>query len=97
MRSNPLALTAAVVIVLGFTEANFDTRGGVRAQQIPPPEIVADQIRDQGFPCNKALTSERDPTYSKPDEPVWILVCDNATYRVRLIPGMAADIVRLDK
>ena len=96
MKSKLLIFAAVVALVLGFTEGYFDTRGAVRAQQIPPPEIIADQIRDQGFPCNKALTSERDPTYSKPDEPVWILKCDNASYRVRLIPGMAADIVRLD-
>jgi len=97
MRSKFLAVTAAVAIVQGFMEANFDTRGAVRAQAIPPPEIIADQIRDQGFSCNKALTAERDPKYSKPDEPVWILKCDNATYRVRLVPGVAADVVHLDK
>ena len=91
MRPKPLALTAAVVIVLGFTEGNF-----AGAQAVPPPEIIADQVRDQGFPCNKALTSERDSTHSKPDEPAWLLKCDNATYRVRFVPGMAANVVRLD-
>jgi hypothetical protein len=99
MRSKLLILTAAIAIVPGFMEADFDTLGAVRAdaEQIPPPEIIADQVRDQGFPCNKSLTAERDPTYSTPDEPVWILKCDNATYRVRLVPGMAADVVRLDR
>jgi hypothetical protein len=96
MRSKLQTLTAAVAIVQGFAWANLDTGGAVRAEEIPPPEIIADQIRDQGFPCNKALTSERDPTYSRPDEPVWILKCDNATYRVRFVPGMAANVVRLD-
>ena len=86
MRSKLLLLTATIVIVQG-----------VRAEVIPPVQIIADQVRDQGFPCNKSQTVERDPTYSRPDEPVWILKCDNATYRVRLIPGMAANIVRLDK
>jgi hypothetical protein len=97
MRSKLLILTVAIAIVQGFIQANFGTRGGVRAEEIPPAKIIADQIRDQGFSCNKSLTVERDSTYSRPDEPVWILKCDNATYRVRLIPGMAADVVRLDK
>ena len=97
MRFKFLLLTPAIVIVQGFAGANFDTRGGARAQEIPPAQIIADQVRDQGFPCNKSQTVERDPTYSRPDEPVWILKCDDATYRVRLIPGMAANIVRLDK
>ena len=97
MRFKLLAVTAAVEIVQGFMEANFDIRGAVRAQAIPPPEIIADQIRDRGFSCSKTLTAERDPKYSKPDEPVWVLICDNATYRVRLVPGMAADVVHLDK
>jgi hypothetical protein len=86
MRSKVLLVAAAIAIAQGL-----------RAEEIPPAQIIADQVRDQGFPCNKAPTVERDPTYSRPDEPVWILKCDNATYRVRLIPGMAADVVRLDK
>ncbi len=61
-----------------------------------PPEMIADQVRNQGFPCNKALTSERDSTYSRADEPAWILKCDNASYRVRFVPGKAATVVRLD-
>jgi hypothetical protein len=97
MRAKLLNLTVALAIIQGFAPANFETRGGVCAQEIPPTEIIADQVRDQGFSCNKALTIERDPTYSRPDEPVWILKCDNATYRVRMIPGMAANVARLDK
>ena len=85
MRSKLLLLTATIAIVQG-----------VRAEEIPPVQIIADQVRDQGFPCSKSLTVERDPTYSRPDEPVWILKCDNATYRVRLVPGMAAKVERLD-
>jgi len=62
---------------------------------MPASEIIADQIRDQGYACHEP-PSAGDPAYSNPDEPVWILDCDNATYRVRLIPGMAADVERLD-
>jgi len=50
----------------------------------------------QGYECNEARGVERDSAYSRPDEPVWILKCDNASYRVRLVPGMAAKAERLD-
>jgi hypothetical protein len=96
MKSELLILGAGVALLEGVTRANFDARGGVRAQEMPASEIIADQIRDQGYACKESLSAERDPAYSRPDEPVWILECDNATYRVRLIPGMAADVERLD-
>ena len=85
MRLKFLLLTAAVAL-----------GGGVRAQETPPSKIVADQVRGQGYACSEARSVERDPTYSRPDEPVWILKCDNASYRVRLVPGMAAKVERLD-
>ncbi len=96
MRSRFLALIAAVALLEGLTRAGFEAGSGARAQEMPAAEIIADQVRDQGYACNEALTVERDPTYSRPDEPVWILACDNATYRVRLVPDMAADVERLD-
>ena len=59
-------------------------------------EIIADQIRSQGFTCDKPVSATRDPERSKPDEAVWILKCEKTTYRVRLIPDMAADVVPLN-
>jgi hypothetical protein len=58
-------------------------------------EIIAVQIRDQGYACDKALSAERDEMLSTPDEAVWTLRCENATYRVKLIPDMAAKVERL--
>ena len=54
-------------------------------------------MRDQGYSCHEALTAEQDLAYSRPDEAAWILECDNATYRVRLVPGLAADVERRDE
>jgi hypothetical protein len=34
---------------------------------------------------------------SKPDEDVWLLQCEDASYRVRLIADMAAKVERIDK
>jgi hypothetical protein len=53
-----------------------------------PAEIIAAQIRDQGYACDKAIRAKRDG--ERLDDAVWILKCQNATHRVRLIPDMAA-------
>jgi hypothetical protein len=62
------------------------------AAQETPPEIIAAHIRQQGYACEKALSAQRDPKASKADEPMWTLRCSNASYRVRLIPDMAAKV-----
>lgn len=62
------------------------------AAQETPPEIIAAHIRQQGYACEKALSAQRNQKESKADEPMWTLRCSNATYRVRLIPDMAAKV-----
>jgi hypothetical protein len=37
----------------------------------------------------------RDAKRSKPDHDVWILTCENATYRVSRYPDLAAKIERV--
>jgi hypothetical protein len=61
-----------------------------------PPEVLAVQIRSQGFACEKPLSAARDKGVSRPDQAVWILKCQNVTYRVQLNPGMAARVQRLN-
>ena len=73
---------SAISLLLSF----FPAQG---AEEMPA-EIIAVQIRDQGYACDKALSAEREPSESY--DAVWILKCDNATYRVRLIPDMAAKV-----
>ena len=65
-----------------------------QAAEEMPAEIIAAQIRDQGYSCDKALSAERDGERS--DDAVWILKCENGKYRVRLVPDMAAHVERLD-
>lgn len=79
-----IALTSLLVVSLA------------QAQEEMPAEIIAVQIRDQGYACTKAVSAKRDEKLSKPDEAAWILKCENASYRVRLIPDMAAKVERLD-
>lgn len=57
--------------------------------------IVADQIRDQGYKCDSPSGAVRDTAVSKPDEAVWLLTCEDASYRVHLVPDMAARVERL--
>jgi hypothetical protein len=67
-----------------------------QAQVETPAEIIAVQIREQGYACDKAMSAKRDEKLSTPDEAAWVLKCENASYRVRLIPDMAAKVERLD-
>lgn len=57
--------------------------------------VTSDAVRAQGFPCAKALSAERDATESRPDEPVWILVCSDGRYRLRFMGDTRPRIERL--
>jgi hypothetical protein len=61
-----------------------------------PTNILAAQLRDQGYECNRPKSAERDVQASKPDEQVWIVQCENAKYRMRLDPDMAATVERIN-
>jgi hypothetical protein len=65
------------------------------AQQEPPADDIAAQVRLQAYTCDGPVSARKDTKYSWPDEPLWILNCANATYRVQLIPDMAARIEKL--
>jgi hypothetical protein len=67
-----------------------------RAQQPMPAETIAAQVRLQGHRCDEPLSATRDTALSKPNEAVWVLKCANASYRLTLIPNMAARVERLE-
>ena len=58
-------------------------------------EIIAVQIRKQGFACTNPQSAEREADATKYDDAVWVLKCEDATYKVQLIPNMAAKVERL--
>jgi hypothetical protein len=58
-------------------------------------DVLAVQIRAQGHVCGKALQATREPKLSKPDYDVWLLKCDNATYRLGRYPNLPANIEKL--
>jgi hypothetical protein len=57
--------------------------------------MLAAQVRTQGIVCDKPQRAVRDAKLSKPDHDVWILTCENATYRISRYPDLGAKIVRL--
>jgi hypothetical protein len=61
-----------------------------------PRNVLAAQLRDQGYACDQPQSAERDAQASRPDEAVWIVQCESARYRIRLDPDMAAKVERLD-
>jgi hypothetical protein len=58
-------------------------------------DILAAQIRTQGYTCDKAVGATQDRKRSRPDHDVWVLKCSNATYRVSRFPDMAAKVETL--
>jgi hypothetical protein len=83
------------LISLALTLAAAGAFAVAAAAQQTPKEDIAAQIRDQGYKCDDPQSAERDKKASRPDEAVWILTCEDATYRVRLDPDMAAKVERL--
>ena len=56
---------------------------------------VAAQVRGQGYACADPVSATRDEAASKPDLPVFVLTCANATYSVKVIPDQAAVITKV--
>ena len=79
-----------------FTVASLVLGCRMASAQDMPPEILAAQLRMQGYRCDAPITAQRDTQASKPDEAAWILKCANASYRMRLVPDMAARIEEFD-
>ena len=65
---------------------------GPAAAEEKPADIIAAHIRTQGYACDNVLSAQRNRRASKPNETVWTLRCSNGTYRVRLVPDMAAAV-----
>ncbi|RUO99533.1 hypothetical protein [Hyphomicrobium sp.] len=86
---NSLLATFAVVLAGAASSAVADN--GLE----PPMDLLASQIRDQGFKCDKPQNAKFDASQSKPNEKVWVLQCENDTFRMTVIPNMAAKIEKI--
>jgi len=56
--------------------------------------IVADQVRNQGLSCKDPVSATRDEAASKPELPVYVLSCADATYSVKVVPDQAWVIIK---
>ena len=93
-------LFALLIFSVGFFGFKPNAGGlreefAAKAAEETPQGMLAAQIRMQGFACDKPLSAVRDAKRSKPDHSVWILKCENATYRISRVPDMAAKVERL--
>lgn len=62
------------------------------AGQESAKDVIAAHIRNQGYVCDAPKAAIRQLAASRPDEQAWVLKCRGASYFVRLIPDMAAQV-----
>jgi hypothetical protein len=86
-----VGLTVLVTSATGSTTAQQRSEGGET-----PAKILAVRLRQQGYRCDEPARAEPDAARSRADERAWVVVCANASYRMRLIPDLDAVIEPLD-
>src|SRR3954470_20139792 len=82
-------------ILAGSLATGLALTTAARAQS-DATRIVADQVRSQGFTCDNPKSAEHDAAESSPNETVYLLQCEAATYRVILVPDQAAKITKVE-
>ena len=95
MRILALCSISALGGSLILNAAGTSVAVNAQAEDETPANIIAAQIRKQGYVCDNPQHAVRDPKLSKPDLPVWTLTCDNATYRVRLVGDLADSVEKI--
>jgi hypothetical protein len=85
------------VAILGLACAAGSGPTLAQSADEPTPDLLASQVRDQGFTCDKPKSATHEAKQSKPNETVWILTCENDTYRMTVVPDLAAKIEKLKK
>lgn len=90
MRQCLLALAFLLLGAATFATEPFGSLAYAAGES--PKDVIAAQIRIQGFACDHPLGAVQDRKRSKPDHEVWVLKCENATYRFSRYPGMAAKV-----
>jgi hypothetical protein len=64
--------------------------------RVEAKDIVAIQLRAQGIPCTNPERAIKDRQDSRPDEAAWVITCEEATYRVMLIPHIGSRVQVVD-
>ena len=81
----------STVVVISFAMSSTSASAQTVSDETPL-EIVAAQVRKQGFKCEHPPLVTRDHERSGPNRTVWVLTCANATYRVTLVPDQGAQV-----
>jgi len=89
-------LPGAVAPVAAALACLSASAAGLAQQTGTPASIIAAQLRTQGYACRTPVSATRDRQASRPNVTVWVLRCANASYRVRLVPDMAAQVTQLE-
>jgi hypothetical protein len=75
---------AVQVVIAGLAQSG--------SAQETSKELLAIQLRAQGYPCDVPASATRDKKHSGPVVSVWVLRCEHNSYRMRLAPDMAARV-----
>jgi hypothetical protein len=71
--------------------------GAALAAEETPIDVLAARVREQGHTCDKPQSAQRENKESAPNAVVWVLKCENESYRLTLIPDMASKVEKLSK
>lgn len=93
MKSAALYWAIATAFVAGLGPAAAQT-GSSAADDAAAGELVAVQVRQQGFDCAAPVSAKRDSSVDT--DAVWTLTCADGKYRVRLVPDQAAAVEKLE-
>jgi hypothetical protein len=91
--SKKTLLLSGAVLGAAFTSFNVTVFSPTDAAEVPK-EIIAAQIRKQGYDCvnpTSAIRAGETPL----DDRRWILHCEGVSYRVTLVPDLAAMVETL--
>jgi hypothetical protein len=93
LRSLALSFLLGAAVIPG---GDLGNAGAAPAAEEAPANILAARLRLQGHRCDHAQSVQRDTERSKPDAAVWIVTCESASYRVQLVPNMAAKVEQIE-
>jgi hypothetical protein len=84
---------AVSFLIAGLVSTGAFAESGIE----PPMDLLATQLRDQGFPCDHPSNAKLDEKASRPSERVWVVECKGVRYRMTVVPDLAAKIEKLGK
>ncbi len=94
VRAARVAAVAAVLIP-GLIAGAADRAAAQSSPQMSA-DILAVQVRKQGFTCTNPKDVMHDAARSTPGHSMWRLTCKNATYMVHLVPKMSARVEQVE-